>query len=613
MYRFNWVSLVLLVTGCAASQTPVVRPLAGHPGNIFIHGEEVTVALPGGSGEIWEAIDYGGKTIAQGSSSNGHASLGKLGVGYYEVKRKGREDRVTVGVIAPLLAPTPIDSPIASDVAMSWFYDDEARKHGAASLCRLAGITWVRDRMSWPDIEKKPGEFALSNRSDAAARIQSEAGLRVLQVNHIAPRWQKDEPKRFPHDLRDAYRCYRPVAKRWKGQVPAIEPWNEADIPAFGGHTGSEIATMQKASYLGLKAGNPDVTACLNVFAVDKTAILDDYNDNEAWPYIDTYNFHHYCGVERYPEVYANHRRISAGRPMWVTECNVPVQWAGDAKKREPSDEMLRVQARRVARVLSAAIFQGAKEAFYFILGDYVEGQTQFGIVHQDLTPRPAYLALAATGRLLAGAKPVGQWKPNEHCQAFAFRALPDGLERDVLVVWSNDGGFSVQSDLHVERAYDLLGRPIPALTLGELRFGADPTFVILPKGSAARLALQPPPGDPEFRKGETSPIVLQSLLPGSRVVWEQSLYKISKNDEKISIYAYNFGDKSVHGTLAITAPDGWKATMPTSIDLAPGDRCELMLDVVPSGAELGSVKIIGDFGPAGHPVLSFRLLPDHD
>src|SRR5207249_5126724 len=123
MHKFIAIVIAVLMTGCAAktSRAPVVRPLAGHPGNIFLQSEDVTVSLPSGTEEQWEARDYDGKTIAHGLSIDGKASLGELAVGYYEVKRKGGDGRLTVGVIAPLLAPTPDDTPVASDVAMSWF------------------------------------------------------------------------------------------------------------------------------------------------------------------------------------------------------------------------------------------------------------------------------------------------------------------------------------------------------------------------------------------------------------------------------------------------------------------------------------------------------------
>ena len=282
-------------------------------------------------------------------------------------------------------------------------------------------------------MEKKRGEFAPApTRYDASARIQSAAGLRVLQVNHSSPGWASPDHKRFPEDLRDAYRFYREMARRWAGQVTAFEPWNEADIVQFGGHTGAEMASLQKAATLGLKEGNPAGLACQNVFASANKAILADLADNQTWPYFDTFNLHHYAKADDYPGIYAAFRTASAGRPLWTTEFSMPVHWAGDAGRKEPSDTDLRVQSERVAKAFAAALHEGSVAAFYFLLPHYVEGQTQFGIVRPDLTPRPEYVALAAVGRLLADARPMGRLKDvPKNVRAFLFRAKPDGHAAD--------------------------------------------------------------------------------------------------------------------------------------------------------------------------------------
>ena len=70
MHKFIAIVIAVLMTGCAAktSRAPVVRPLAGHPGNIFLQSEDVTVSLPSGTEAQWEARDYDGKTIAHGLS-----------------------------------------------------------------------------------------------------------------------------------------------------------------------------------------------------------------------------------------------------------------------------------------------------------------------------------------------------------------------------------------------------------------------------------------------------------------------------------------------------------------------------------------------------------------
>ena len=246
----------------------------------------------------------------------------------------------------------------------------------------------------------------------------------MLEVGHSSPAWANPNGKRFPLDLRDTYNFHRALARRWQGEVVAFEPWNEADIPMFGGHTGSEMASLQKAAYLGLKAGNPKVIACLNVFALHRPATLRDLHENEAWPYFDTFNLHHYEAFDAYPKLYADFRAVSGGKPLWVTECSVPVKWHGDERLQEPTDEDLRVQSERVTMTYAQAIHEGAEAVFYFMLPHYVEGQTQFGVLRPDLTPRPAFVALAAVGRLLADAKPLGRLKTgSDSIRAFLFRA----------------------------------------------------------------------------------------------------------------------------------------------------------------------------------------------
>ena len=121
-------------------------------------------------------------------------------------------------------------------------------------------MNWVRDRFVWREFEPVRDRFVAKCFHDDSAAIQAAAGLKILQVNHSGPLWSW-ERRRTPSDLRDAYRFYREAARRWKGKVLAFEPWNEADIVDDSGQTGSEMASMQKATYLGLKAGNPQVIA----------------------------------------------------------------------------------------------------------------------------------------------------------------------------------------------------------------------------------------------------------------------------------------------------------------------------------------------------------------
>ena len=596
-----------------AAQSPpssrgIPKSLPAHPGNVFIEGEDVVVPLPK-SDARWSLVNYDGQALGEFTAQDGTGALGKRSVGFYRLRQAGSSNWISLGVLAPLRTPTPQTSPIAMDVAMAWFYPKE-KMDAAASLCALAGVNCVRDRLSWPEMEPKRDEFSAPNKYDASASAQSQAGLQVLQVIHASPSWANKNGKRFPTDLRDAYRFYETMAKRWRGQVIAFEPWNEADIPMFGGHTGAEMAALQKAAYLGLKAGNPDIVACLNVFAMHNTNQLADLHENEAWPYFDTYNLHHYESFDRFPKLYADHRAVSAGRPLWVSECSVPVKWAGDEKLKEPTDADLRVQAERVAKTFACSLYEGSAATYYFLLPHYVEGQTQFGIVRPDLTPRPAFVALAAVGRLLADAKPLGRLKPDDATvRAFLFRARPDGKEVEVLVAWATNGAASLGLSVPPTTGFDHLGRVREMKN--ELQLSIAPQFALFPKGSAQKLILTPPPPAPARLTGEPSPMVLQALWAEDKTDLKLSAYRMSAGPQKISVFAYNFSKRNARGKLQLTAPPGWKLDAPENVELAPMERREFHLtsDAPPSVTTPLELKVSGDFGSAGKPVLSIQVL----
>ncbi len=598
-----------LPVGAEAVQRGIPHPLPAHPGNIFLASETVVVPVPPGETKIWRAVDYEGKTIAEGRAENGLVTLGKLPVGYYELpdEAQGKGRLISVGVLEPLRAPTPLDSPIGIDVAMAWSFPPD-QWAAAANLCQLAGMNRVRDRLLWQEMEPKRGELAASNRYDGALKVQQDAGLQVLQVNHTSANWANPNAKRFPLDLRDAHDFYRELARRWRGEIVAFEPWNEAEISDFGGHTGSEMASLQKAAYLGLKAGNPELTACQNVFAIHRQTTLRNFNDNQAWAYFDTFNLHHYEPFAGLPKLYEDCRAVSAGRPMWVTECNVTVDWSGDEQLKEPDAENLRIQSERVARVYAESIYEGARAVFYFMLPHYTERKLQYGLLHPDLTPRPGYVALAAVGRLLAGARPLGRIEvPDKSAEGFLFRAKPDGRDADVLVIWSeSDGGFELAKP--PEACFDHLGRAV-AVSGTALKLTRAPQFVLLAEDS--RPALVPPPKTPPFLPGKPGTVVMQALMPEDAIVLVKSGYKLAPGKTNaVPIFLYNFGATPARGRLQVTAPKDWSVEFPKEVELAPGERKELTLNLA-TGKRwdmAARVGIKGEFGTAGESVLALRF-----
>jgi beta-glucosidase/6-phospho-beta-glucosidase/beta-galactosidase len=82
-------------------------------------------------------------------------------------------------------------------------------------------------------------------------RILSAAGLQVLQVFHSTQAWawtaRLDDVRTFT-GIRATCAIIpfcRAMAGRFKGRVQAWEPWNEANIPGFGGHLSDEMCALQ--------------------------------------------------------------------------------------------------------------------------------------------------------------------------------------------------------------------------------------------------------------------------------------------------------------------------------------------------------------------------------
>lgn len=568
-----------------------IAPGSEHPGNVYVAGEDVRIAIPP-TWAGWTAIDIDGKEVGRGTADDHTADLGKLPVGYFEVRENNGATRITAAVLAK---NEPVaNTPIALDTGMAWFYSDPQQLRDACTLCKLAGVRWIRDRSSWPELETARGTWAPETKYERAMRIEHEEGLKVLQVNHISPPWAQKNPTRFPEDLRDVYEFYRGLAGRWKGLADAIEPWNEPDIIDFGGHTGCEIASFQKAAYLGLKAGNPDLPVNGSVFAIDRAETLDEFGANEVYPYFDRYDLHHYIHLPEYPRAYARHRAQCAGKPMWTTEFNLTIFWA-DEKTKEPSEPDLRVQGYRVGKVFAEALHEGPEKLFYFILGHYVERNLQYGLVHTDLTPRPAYVAFAAVGRFLNGAKPMGRVDlGDEKLKGYLFKTQVDGAEQETLVTWSETKPTTVRIPGAL-RMYDYLGRELPA---GEkIELTRVTTYVVLPPDGSKQLKVEPPPPPAPRRDGKACPVVLQLI---GDTDFKQSAFRLDKSNE-LRLVAYNFSDRPVRGKLTGEGA----ADVPGEMEIAPASREERVIKA--TGADTLVIRL--DAADAGRAIVSARIV----
>jgi hypothetical protein len=576
------------------------------------------------------------------SAARESVALGDLGVGWYRLEfdtaNRTNVAWTTAAVLKRLAAPVPGDSPVCVDSATAWFALNEVpQQQRFANLAALAGVNWVRDRLRWSDVQAEPGPLTPAKTTyDTAADIQHAAGLKVLQVFHDTPPWAREASNaggRFAPDLRHVFGLGRALAARFKGRVAAWEPWNEANIATFGGHTVDQMCAWQKAAWLGFKAGDPDVIVGWNVTTTVPTpAQTAGVLANETWPYFDTYNIHSYDWSHAYAQLWKPARAAVSGRPLWVTEADRGTPHLKQEPWFDQDPRLERLKAQWLAQSYASSLFAGTRRHFHFILGHYHEPNgIQFGLLRLDLTPRPAYAALAAVGRCLAGARSLGRYRPGGDVNVYAFRASPDGQERDVLVAWAEqevdwDGRgratatWNPPTNLDVQEVVDYLGgareRALPTT------LSSAPVFVFLPAGQAATLPLEPPPPVGPPRAGAPSPVVLQLSLPGSATVrvedlpWSEGYaYTIKPGQAlELPIQVYNLGIAPARGPLAIERqPAGWELQWPASgLAVEAQDRLALHGSLrVPVGTACrdGWVVLRADCGPQGRPVLAFRVV----
>jgi hypothetical protein len=630
----------------------IPAPMSDHPGNVYLESETVWVKVPAETpkeARSWRVLDDKGRMVRSGVFSDGSATLPsrirleQLPVGWYRIEfldeQRSPLQWTTAAVLQKLRAPVPQDSPVCVDSATAWFArnrpDDQARFD---SLAALAGVNWIRDRLTWQELEPKSGQFIKAATTyDSSAAIQASYGLKVLQVFHSTPDWAWDteldgeHPSgRFARDLRDVYRFCEAMAERFKGRVLAWEPWNEANISTFGGHTVDEMCSFQKAAYLGFKAGDPSVTVCWNVYTTAPTPRhTQGLLDNEEWSYFDTYNIHTYDWAHDYERLWAPARQAACGKPIWVTEADRGLKFVSPEPWCELSREDEIRKARYIAQSYASSFYAGSVRHFYFILGNYYEKSNgvQFGLLRKDMTPRPAYVALAAVGRLLAGAKCLGQWTipESEDAYVIAFRARPDGLERDLLVAWAEKKvdwpqrdktkvPFSLPKSWQPEGIFDYLGRRLDEMPV---ELSGEALFIVLPAGQTDKVKLATIARSKK-REDNVCPIVLQIQMPHSASMkieplpWSQSYeYQIEPDKPyNLHMYAYNFSKETAKGTIRVAGkPSGWaldKETWNISVDSMQREPFEASL-TIPAGQD-GTLKLSGDFGPSGKPVIAFRL-----
>lgn len=608
-HAITLVPLLLSIVGPSFSMTIS----SNCPGNVVVAGKPSVFTVDGAPGDVrYILTDYFGEKVFEGSVSaaNGAVTISIPGLkpGWYEITCTAGAESTSASIGALIdrgNSPLPQDGRVCSDAASSWLIRNDDYRPAFAKIVRLAGISWVRERMSW-DVETAPGKYNWSGYQPTMDLLSKE-GVHISTTWHDCASWTRlsHPDDRYPDDLRDVYRFAKALSSHFTGKVQALEVWNEPDA-LFWPKLGDRFAGLQKAAYLGIKDGNPDTIVlngswCMGVVPFDSNVC-----DSGAGNYFDAFNWHIYSNPNEYDRVLDTYKVLlrECGvqpKPIWLTECGISVPGTEGPNKRLLNTANQQKQCRFVPRSVSSALAAGTDRYFFFVLPDYLEGEVQFGTLHPDLTPYPSFIALSAAANILGQSQYLGQYKPagdSNAVTAYAF-STPKG---NVLVAWADEPTqIQIPTNKPQVAFANIFGNESQLASKGgsvEVKVGPEAVY-LMDIGNGIRGELKNAPAKQNIAaiKNPSRVVVVGHCdLPINKV---KDCYILTESNKTMqyTVEVYNFDEKKgAEGTIKLALPKGWKTNKSEQwVKLGSMDKKVLTFDIVPGKFSLVPCRITAE------------------
>ncbi|HPD30526.1 MAG TPA: beta-galactosidase [Phycisphaerae bacterium] len=299
-----------------------------------------------------------------------------------------------------------------------------------ATLARHAGVKWTREEIDWHRTEPKKGEFDWKFYDD----LVDVAHANGISIYGLLCYWSYYSQKDTPEGVEEYCQWTRQVVRRYKDRIKHWEIWNEPNIFFWSGPKELYFSMLAKA-YDAIKAEDPEA----QVLGCSTAGIDVDFIKQAmaAGANFDALTIHPYRGELndlQFIKELRDVKELVGGRPVWITEMGWPSDRFGGTTERR--------QASFVARTYLTSVAGGAvaNVSWYDFRNDGNDpyyNEFNFGMVRNDLRPKPAYQALATIANTLAGMKVT------EHIDlgpdAYAFR-FSDG-KRDVVAACAPQAG----------------------------------------------------------------------------------------------------------------------------------------------------------------------------
>jgi hypothetical protein len=308
-----------------------------------------------------------------------------------------------------------------------------------------AGVKWERLIFPWNEIQPNgPTDFEQGWFTEEQINGEIARGIQVVGITLYTPSWAARDPQQearsVPRNLNlsidDPQNYWAAYVKRlvakYRGRIDTWVILNEPDIykdpddfRTFAG-TPADYAQVLKTAYRAAKSVNPNATIVMSGFTYwwDHEArrpqyfqrVLDAIGGDPTaaannW-FFDAVDSHTYGNPLNGYNIPTTFRRImqdkGLNKPIWITETNVLVK---DDPKTPTNDPTFRAtmdeQASYVIQNMSLAIAAGVQRYSIYKMNDEAAevGDQYWGLVHDDGTPRPSYVAYQTGVKYFQGVR----------------------------------------------------------------------------------------------------------------------------------------------------------------------------------------------------------------
>jgi Glycosyl hydrolase catalytic core len=462
MSRRAAFAVMALALACWPGRGLAAELRSSELGNVFTVGQIPSFTLHADAGNAhWRARDFFGNEVASGdlSLTDGavvfHPQIRGLGYFKLDISLERSPQIQTAMAILPPPNPPSKNSPfgVVTHFAKDWPTD-------IIPLIGKAGIARVRDEQPWRKVEKQPGQYQFPPRLNTY--MTELAGQKIDPLIVLAfsnPLYDNDKTP-FDDDGRAAYAAYAgAVAQRYRGQVSAVEVWNEysgsfcdgpcrTDRPAY-------YAAMLKQTYKNLKAANPSLIVAGGAAVPIPLDYFDSLFRHGALDAMDAIVIHPYRKVpegveEKIEGLRQMMTRYGKPKPIWATE------FGDTADMHKNRDDVARYLVRMSTLLLAA----GTERIYWYLLKDYQEF-SGMGLLLSESDPAgryvatPTYAAYATLIKQLDGARFVRREASDPQARVYLFSK--GGT--DIRIAWSTTGTekFEMRSGTALQQL-DLMG-----------------------------------------------------------------------------------------------------------------------------------------------------------